>query len=56
LGPAVTGSSAALIEARVLHGDYPPGYTPKRETRAMVAMPFLEKQLPGLIAYLAEAP
>lgn len=52
LGPAVLGSSYALIEARVMKAEYPAGYTPKRETRVMVAMPFLEKQLPALAAYL----
>jgi mono/diheme cytochrome c family protein len=53
LGPAVAGSSSELIEARVMHAEYPAGYTPKRDTRVMVAMPFLEKQLPALAAYLA---
>ena len=30
IGPAVKGSSRELIEARVVRGVYPPGYTPKR--------------------------
>lgn len=53
LGPPVAGSSAELLEARVMRAEYPEGYTPKRDTRVMVAMPFLEKQLPALAAYLA---
>lgn len=52
LGPAVSGSSEALIEARVVHGNYPPGYTPKADTRLMVAMPYLAKDVKALTAYL----
>jgi mono/diheme cytochrome c family protein len=37
LGPAVAGSSLALVEARVLRGEYPPGYTPKRSSALMPA-------------------
>jgi mono/diheme cytochrome c family protein len=53
LGPAVASSSWELLEARVMRAEYPAGYTPKRDTRVMVAMPFLERQLPALAAYLA---
>lgn len=52
LGPAVAGSSAELIEARILRGEYPTGYTPKRETRVMVPLPHLQDKLPELVAYL----
>lgn len=52
LGPAVAGSSLALIEARVLRAEYPEGYEPKRKTRVMVALPHLEPRLPELTAYL----
>ncbi len=53
LGPAVAGASLSLIEARVLRAEYPEGYTPKRPTRVMVALPHLEPKLPELAAYLA---
>jgi len=53
LGPAIAGSSLALVEARVLRAEYPDGYTPKRNTRAMVALPHLEPDVPALAAYLA---
>ena len=53
LGPSVAGASEALLKARILHGEYPDGYTPKRDTRSMVPMPFLEGQIPALPAYLA---
>ena len=52
LGPAVAGSSAELLAARILRGEYPTGYTPKRESRVMVPMPHLQDKLPELVAYL----
>ena len=52
LGPAVSGSSLALIEARVLRAEYPETYEPKRTTRVMVALPHLEPRLGELTAYL----
>jgi mono/diheme cytochrome c family protein len=54
LGPAVSGSSVELLEARVVHGTYPDGYTPKRDSRAMVALPYLEPEIGALAAYLAQ--
>ncbi len=53
LGPAVAGASEALIEARVMRAEYPAGYTPKRDTKQMIAMPFLKDKIPALAAYLA---
>lgn len=52
LGPAVAGSSVELIEARILRGEYPTGYAPKRQTRVMVPLPHLQDKLPELVAYL----
>lgn len=52
LGPAVAGSSLELLEARVVRGEYPPGYQPKRPSRVMIALPHLESKLPELAAYL----
>ena len=37
LGPANAHASRELIEAKVLRGAYPPGYQPKRTSRAMPA-------------------
>ena len=54
LGPAIAGSSEALVEARVVHGTYPPGYTPKSDSRLMVAMPYLAKEVKALTAYLQD--
>lgn len=52
LGPAVAGASFELIEARVMRGEYPEGYEPKRPSRVMVPLPHLERRLPELAAYL----
>ena len=54
-GPAIAGVSRALLDARVLHGTYPPGYTPQRKTHVMRALPWLEGQVDELAAYLAAA-
>ena len=52
LGPALAGSSLALVEARVLRAEYPPGYTPKRPSQLMPAQPYLKSEVPNLAAYL----
>ncbi len=53
LGPAVAGASIDLLEARVLRGEYPAGYIPKRPSRVMIPLPHLEPRLRELAAYLA---
>jgi mono/diheme cytochrome c family protein len=55
-GPAIAGSSRELIEARVLRGAYPPGYTPKRQSNAMPRFEYLSDQIDALAAYLDEMP
>jgi mono/diheme cytochrome c family protein len=52
VGPAIAGSSAELVRARVLRAEYPPGYKPQRDTHLMPAQPFLADQVDGLAAYL----
>ena len=52
LGPAVAGASLELLEARILRAEYPPGYTPKRESAQMPAQPYLKSEIAGLAAYL----
>jgi len=55
VGPANAGASEELLAAKVVRGDYPPGYTPKRpESSAMAVFPYLEPKIPALAAYLAE--
>ena len=55
LGPAIAGSPRSLIEARVLHGTYPPGYAPQRKSHTMHALPWLDGHVDDLTAYLADA-
>jgi mono/diheme cytochrome c family protein len=52
LGPEVAGSSRELLEHRVVRGDYPPGYTPKRDTRQMVPLPHLAGEMDAIYAFL----
>ena len=52
LGPAVKGASLAVLEARVVRGEYPPGYKPKRPTKVMPPRPDLAPSVPDLAAYL----
>ena len=55
IGPAVAGASRALLDARVLHGTYPPGYTPRFKTHTMRALPWLDGHVDDLAAYLTAA-
>lgn len=52
LGPDVHGSSKELLTARLLHAKYPDGYTPKRSSNAMPAMPHLVNDIDALAAFL----
>jgi mono/diheme cytochrome c family protein len=52
VGPAVKGASRELLEAKIVRGSYPPGYTPKRPTAVMPPQPQLAPQIDALAAYL----
>jgi mono/diheme cytochrome c family protein len=52
VGPAVKGASPALLEAKIVRGEYPPGYAPKRTTQVMPPQPGLAPDIPALTAYL----
>jgi mono/diheme cytochrome c family protein len=52
VGPAVKGASRELLEAKIIRGEYPPGYTPKRPTKVMPPQPTLAPDIPALAAYL----
>lgn len=52
LGPAITGSSKELLEARVLRAEYPPGYDPKRDTNLMPPFPQYEENIGDIHAFL----
>jgi mono/diheme cytochrome c family protein len=51
-GPAIAGSSRELLEARVVRGEYPPGYAPKRPSQIMPRFPQLETEIDALHAFL----
>ena len=46
------GGVGELLEAKLVRGTYPPGYTPKRPTAIMPPQPQLAKEIPALAAYL----
>ncbi|HLP41935.1 MAG TPA: cytochrome c [Fibrobacteria bacterium] len=52
LGPAIKGASLELLKARVLHGTYPEGYTPKRSTKIMRKLPLTEADVEAIHAFL----
>ena len=52
VGPAVKGSSLALLEAKILRAGYPPGYTPKRNTSLMPPQPKVAPKIFDLAAFL----
>jgi len=52
LGPPVNGAAQELLEAKVLRGSYPPGYTPKRDTAIMPPQPQLAPHIQDLAAFL----
>lgn len=54
LGPANAHASRELLEAKIVRGEYPPGYTPKRDSKAMPAMPHLADKIDDLAAFLTE--
>ena len=55
LGPSIAGASKELLEARVIHGEYPPGYTPKRpNSGAMPKFEYLADRIDDLAVYLAQ--
>ena len=55
IGPAIAGASVELLEAKLLRGVYPPGYTPKRNTKTMPPLPHLAAHVADLAAYLQAA-
>jgi mono/diheme cytochrome c family protein len=56
LGPEIAGASRDLLEARVVRGEYPPGYAPKRDTKLMPPMPEVASSVDDLAAFLAWPP
>ncbi|HEX2486641.1 MAG TPA: cytochrome c [Myxococcota bacterium] len=55
VGPANAGASRARLEAKILRGEYPPGYTPKRPSAVMPRFENLAGSIDDLAAFLADA-
>jgi len=52
VGPAVKGAARELLDAKVVRGEYPPGYRPQRPTKVMPPQPTLAPDISALAAYL----
>jgi mono/diheme cytochrome c family protein len=52
VGPEVKGASRELLEAKIVRGEYPPGYRPQRPTRVMPPQPTLAPDIPAIATYL----
>jgi len=52
IGPEIIKSSVELIEARVMRGEYPAGYKPKRATKLMVPLPDLKADIEAIATFL----
>ena len=50
--PPVKGGSQELLDAKIVRGEYPPGYKPQRPTKVMPPQPTLAPDVPALAAYL----
>ncbi len=55
VGPANAGASRELLAAKLLRGEYPPGYAPKRPTNVMPRFENLAGSIDDLAAFLAAA-
>ena len=54
LGPPLAGASQVLLEAKLLRGEYPPGYTPARPGQTMPRFEYLKDHIGDLAAYLQQ--
>jgi len=52
LGPPVKGTTREVLEAKVVRGEYPPGYQPKRPTTVMPPQPALAPEIAALAEYV----
>ena len=53
LGPPIAQATRALLEAKVLRGEYPAGHAPARDTQQMPQFAYLEPNLGDIEAYIA---
>ena len=54
VGPEIFGSSKELLTKKMILGQYPRNYKPKRPTKIMPLMPHLQEEISNLHAFLNE--
>lgn len=54
VGPSVKKSDFALLKAKLLKGEYPPGYKARRSTKSMTLFAMSNDEIAALAAFLAE--
>jgi mono/diheme cytochrome c family protein len=52
VGPPIRGASPELLTAKVVHGTYPDGYKPQRDSKVMPPRPDLAPSIRDLAVYL----
>jgi mono/diheme cytochrome c family protein len=52
VGPPIKGASRDLLDAKLVRGAYPPGYTPKRPTSIMPPQPAVAPDIPAIAEFL----
>jgi mono/diheme cytochrome c family protein len=52
VGPELKGASREVVESKVVRGNYPPDYQPKRPTAVMPPQPQLSGDVDALATYL----
>jgi len=52
IGPSIYGSSLELLRGKIVKGEYPPGYKPKRETQLMPPFEEHAKDIEALHVFL----
>lgn len=53
LGPDIAGTSIEILTIKIKGLPFPSTYVPKRTTHMMPALPFVEKDIPAIHAYLS---
>jgi len=52
IGPEVYGVSIDVLKQKIIYGKYPEYYNPKRTSNIMPLMPYLNKKIPNLLAFI----
>ncbi len=52
IGPEIYGVSIDVLTKKIVSGEYPENYKPKRTSKIMPSMPHLNKEIPNLHAFI----